>query len=453
MARFIEKLQQRIGASESSKDTDTKKKASRKTTVTGAALLAVAALFSVGENRNESHAAPAPGITDRPVLTDLVQPTTLEINNGIYVAEKRGVVKRFDSFNDNTPTIAVDIRNRVSNYKDKGLLGMEFDPQNPNTLYLLYSKDAPLGRKPPVWRDDCNRPNGCVTDGELDRIKLNPRTKKMQSREVLVTGKFPNQSTTHSIGDVEMGRNGKLYMSAGDGALIGPGPDYGQVPTRPPITGDPPRAGGALRSQDLETAGDPITYDGAVLEVNPDNGNRRIIAYGLRNPFRIEFRPGTKELWTTDTGWRTWEEINRIPNAMDGRKDNFGWPCYEGKRRQPAYDKKNLPICEDLYRGNGTQPAREPYHTYKHREPGKNAISGIMFNNTAELPAKYKGALLFADYGRQNIRAMLAGPDSLPNPRRITPLVTETTAVDLVKGPGGRIYYPDILRGQIRRIS
>ena len=36
------------------------------------------------------------------------------------------------------------------------------------------------------------------------------------------------------------------------------------------------------------------------------------MAFGLRNPFRFAFRPGTSELWAGDVGEGTWEEINRI---------------------------------------------------------------------------------------------------------------------------------------------
>ena len=55
-----------------------------------------------------------------------------------------------------------------------------------------------------------------------------------------------------------------------------------------------------------------------------------MIAYGLRNPFQFEFRPGTDELWVGDVGWSAREEINRIADVNDTTVENFGWPCYEG---------------------------------------------------------------------------------------------------------------------------
>ncbi len=113
---------------------------------------------------------------------------------------------------------------------------------------------------------------------------------------------------------------------------------------------------------------EPVTLDGAILRVDPVTGNafagnpfaassdpnkRRIIAYGLRNPFRFDVRPGTNELWVGDVGWSSWEEINRVANIGDATVENFGWPCYEGSGRQSGYDAANLPICETLYQASG----------------------------------------------------------------------------------------------------
>ena len=79
--------------------------------------------------------------------------------------------------------------------------------------------------------------------------------------------------------------------------------------------------GGALRSQDRRTAGDPVTLDGTVIRIAAStlaslpsgtpaltsNANR-IVATGMRNPFRITTRPGTSEVWLGDVGWGTWED-------------------------------------------------------------------------------------------------------------------------------------------------
>jgi len=106
---------------------------------------------------------------------------------------------------------------------------------------------------------------------------------------------------------------------------------------------------------------DPTT--GAAQTDNPmigatDLNDRRIMASGLRNPFRIANRPETDEIWVGDVGWNDWEEINRIQSGTASRV-KFGWPCYEGgngqSNRQAGHDGANLNICENLYsQGRGS---------------------------------------------------------------------------------------------------
>ena len=140
---------------------------------------------------------------------------------------------------------------------------------------------------------------------------------------------------------------------------------------------------------------DPVTggaFAGNPYATSPDLNKRRIIAHGLRNPFRFDVRPGTNELWVGDVGWNSWEEINRVANIGDGTVENFGWPCYEGSGRQSGYDAANVPICESLYQ---TGAVTAPAYTYSHSASvvngdacptGGSSLAGIAFypENPAE---------------------------------------------------------------------
>jgi PKD repeat protein len=213
---------------------------------------------------------------------------------------------------------------------------------------------------------------------------------------------------------------------------------------------------------------DPAT--GNALPDNPlishsDPNAQRIVAYGLRNPFRITARPGTSEIWIGDVGWNAWEEINRITNPTDAAVDNFGWPCYEGNARQSGYDGANLNNCENLYT-QGSSVITAPYHAWHHSNKvvatdncptGSSSAAGVTFQfagNNNNYPASYNGALFFADYSRDCIWVMFEGGNGHPNPSNIQAFVeAAANPVDLEIGPDGNLYYADFDGGTIRRIE
>ena len=339
------------------------------------------------------------------VFSGLAQPTAVRFasDGRVFVAEKRGVIKVFDSLSATSPTVFADLRTNVYNYWDRGLLGLELHPDFPAVpyVYVLYTLDAPIGGTPPRWgspgadSDQCPSPpgplqDGCVTAGRLSRLEALGDV--MNGAEVVLLEDWCGQSPFHTVGALAFGADGALYVSGGDGSLSSS--DYGQHgrPLNP--CGDPPAGvggaetpptaeGGALRSQDLQTPGDPTGFDGTVLRVDPITGaalpdnplaggtvsdDDRVVAYGLRNPFRLALRPGTipPELWIGDVGEGVAEEIDRIRDPT-GPVQNFGWPCYEGPGPQPAQQALGLNLCTNLYNTRGA--VAPPYFSYGRLEP------------------------------------------------------------------------------------
>ncbi|GIG60374.1 hypothetical protein Lfu02_47460 [Longispora fulva] len=422
-----------------------------------------------------------PGFVQETVFTGLSAPTNIEFaaDGRVFVAQKGGMIKVFDSLTDPTPDTFADLSAEVHDFWDRGLLGMALAPNFPADpyVYVLYTYDAKPGGAPPTWGDACPNPpganaDGCVVTGRLSRLQA--AGNHMTGPEQVLITDWCQQFPSHSIGDLKFGADGALYVSGGEGASF-TFADHGQNgnPCGDPGGANPapPGAeGGALRAQDVRSLGDPTGLSGTLLRIDPATGAglpgnpyassadanaRRISAFGLRNPFRLAVRPGTSEIWAGDTGWNTWDEIDRVtPGA------NLGWPCYEGPDRQPAYDAENLNMCESLYTGGG---ATAPYYAYNHGAtvvPGETcptgggSVTGLAFApDSGSYPAEYRGALFFADYSRGCIWAMRAGPDGLPDPTRITNFVTQAVnPVDLAIGPGGELYYPDLNGGTIRRI-
>jgi glucose/arabinose dehydrogenase/PKD repeat protein len=443
------------------------------------------------------------GFQESVVFSGLTNPTAVRFasDGRVFVAEKRGVIKVFDSLTDTTPTTFADLNVNVYNFWDRGLLGMALHPNFPATpyIYVLYTYDHELGSTAPaprwgtpgVYSDPCPTPpgptgtGGCVVSGRLSRLQASGNT--MTGTEQVLIEDWCQQYPTHSVGTVEFGADGSLYASGGDGASF-EYVDYGQTGSPLNPCGDPPGGvgatltpptaeGGSLRSQDLRTAGDPTTLDGTIIRVDPATGAglpdnplansadpnaRRIIATGFRNPFRFTRRPATDELWIGDVGAGDWEEINRLSDPL-GTVENFGWPCYEGSGRQGGFDAANLSICENLYAQAGAVTA--PYHAYRHADKvvanetcpaGSSSIAGLQFEfaGGGNYPTEYQDALFFADYSRDCIWAMLKGTNGLPAPGLIRTFVAgAANPVNLETGPGGDLFYVDFDGGTIRRIG
>ena len=338
---------------------------------------------------------------------------------------------------------------------------MALPPNFPTSpyVYVLYAYDAPIGGTAPTWNDACPTPpgpttDGCLVSGRVSRLQISGNV--MTGSEQVLINDWCQQFPSHSVGTLLFGRDGYLYVTGGDGASFN-NVDYGQygdnyAGDRANPCGDPPGAvgtplsppgaeGGALRSQSVRRTDGPATLDGAVLRIDPATGAgvpgnpffsssdanaRRIVAYGLRNPFRITQRPGTDELWIGDVGWNTWEEINRVIAPASPTASNFGWPCYEGASPQGGYQGAGLSLCSSLYSTPGSVIA--PYYTYNHSacvvnytgcHTGGSSITGVAFYQGGSYPAHYNGALFFADHSRNEIWAMLPGTNGLPDPSRL----------------------------------
>ncbi len=460
-----------------------------------------------------AHAEPAlpNGFVDSVALGNLEQPTNFRFaaDGRVFVAEKPGKILVFENLEDTTPEVFADLRTEVYDSGDRGLLGIALDPQFTEGrpyVYALYTYDHILGdpESAPKWGEpettgdpcpDLNGGDACLVSGRLVRLTAVGNQAESVAGDPIETvfaEGWCQQFSSHSVGDLVFGPEGDLYVSGGDGASF-TSADYGQLGTTKNPCGDPPGGygveltpptaeGGSLRAQN------PDLVNGKILRVDPETGQglasnplgesadentRRIVAEGFRNPFRFTFDPQTNDLYTGNVGSSEIEEIDRFPTPPTAIY-NSGWPCYEGPERQFQFKGLGLEVCERLYGEEeaGEASTSEPLFYYSHGQSvvpndecpisSGSAIGGISFYEGENFPAKYKGALFFADAVRGCIWVMYPGDDGHPDPATAERFMREGKiypGVDIEEGADGDLYYADLFgdeeggNGAIHRIS
>jgi glucose/arabinose dehydrogenase len=460
-----------------------------------------------------------PGFQDEVVFSGLKLPTNFRFapDGRIFVAEKQGEIKVFDNLEDTTPTVFADLRGDVYDNGDRGLLGLALDPkfdEGRPYVYALYTWDHVLGTpwdpeepeygKPEDSGDPTcpaqNNTGSCLVSGRLVRLEEDSGNKDhavteggLPKEKQLLEG-WCQQFNSHSIGELQFGPEGALYVSGGDGASYESIADWGQLGTPPNPCGDPNQPagtapsptsesqGGALRSQNLKL------LNGAILRVDPDtgaplpdnplagNGNanaERTVAKGFRNPFRFALDETTGEIYSDNVGSSEIEEIDRFA-APPASVYNSGWPCYEGIERQFRFKVLGLKVCDALYKAEEEEKPQtaEPFFTYSHSQTvvpedecpfeAGSAISGLSLYEGSQFPAAYKGALFFGDAVRGCIWVMEAGDDGKPDPSTAKRFMREGSVyagVKIAEGPGGYLYYASLFseegkgEGEIHRIA
>src|SRR5215212_8361110 len=121
-----------------------------------AAILAAAVLVLLAPVSANAVATLPSGFQEEAVISGLTNPSNVEFSQDgrVFVAEKSGLIKVFDGLSDTTPTTFADLRTKVHNFWDRGLLGLALDPNFPTNpyVYVLYTYDAPIGGTAPRWR-------------------------------------------------------------------------------------------------------------------------------------------------------------------------------------------------------------------------------------------------------------------------------------------------------------
>lgn len=377
-------------------------------------------------------AALPPGFEVQTVVTGLEQSTAMTFapDGRIFVAEKKGVVKVIRN-GVLLPTPLISLSD-VNNYGDRGLIGIAVDPQFSvnGYLYLMYTYENSPGAniagpkngrlvRVTVVGDQADERTKVVLLGKTVGTLLNPSCESYARTADCI----PSDTSSHSVGGLRFGPDGKLYAAIGDGAHF----DFVD-----------PRA---QRAQDLDSLSGKIlrlNKDGSAPTDNPyyngsSTANRsKVFAYGLRNSFRFNFDT-LGVLYAGDVGWSKWEELDKI---MSG--GNYGWPCREGSTAT-EYG------CNPL-------PRVDPIYSYAHDINGAGSVTGGAFGTA--YPSQFARTMFFGDYAQNFIRmANISSTGTLISVSDfMTPDDGPDGPVEFLRGLDGNVYFLSIYTGAVKKI-
>jgi glucose/arabinose dehydrogenase len=287
----------------------------------------------------------------------------------VFIATRNGKIRILKKSKIN-PTPFLDMAAvGISIYTggEGGLLGLALSP-NFATNHLFYtletepfSKTGPAAdfSSPELFPTTSVSPNNEIVVREWHVSKNNVNRAGPNSRVLL---RIDHPQSNHQGGGLRFGPDGDLYIGLGDGG------------------GADDRNGSPSNSTDghnnaIGNAQDLTVPFGKILRINPDatarsgfivsangqysiptnnpfaktsNGDlKEIFAYGLRNPYRFNFDPSTKNLYVGDVGQDEREEVDIVTSG-----GNYGWPFREGTldnsdgRTTPAKFSSIAPIAQ-----------------------------------------------------------------------------------------------------------
>lgn len=258
----------------------------------------------------------------------------------------------------------------VGQVVEQGLLGIVLDP-NFSTNHYVYIYYV-------------------TADGQQNRLlRLTEVNGQGTNPTPILDGLPANQ--VHNGGLLRFGPDGKLYVSIGE---------WNQRDL----------------AQDLNSLG------GKILRLNPDGsipagnpfGNSRIYALGLRNSFGMVFHPQTGDLWVTENGPDTNDEVNRIVAG-----GNYGWPIVTGITNNSSFLNPIVAFTPTL---------------------GPTGIATIPQNSL--YPATFHNNLLFAEVNGGKLRRIVLAGARLDHLGAVTVAYGGGNGplLDMLSGPGGYLY-------------
>lgn len=234
----------------------------------------------------------AASLTWTQVATGFEQPVFVTAPPGdsrLFVVDQPGRIWVID---DGDPEVFLDVRAITTFGGERGLLGLAFHPDDPNTFYINHVSSG---------------------DTVVAEYTAGGNTADPNSRRVLLTIDQPARN--HNGGMIAFGPDGYLWIGMGDGG--GANDQFGQGQRADTLLG------AMLR---IDVDGDPYVVPADNPYADGVDGAPEVWATGLRNPWRFSFDGNL--VYIADVGQNEIEEVSVAPTSAGGL--NFGWPVFEG---------------------------------------------------------------------------------------------------------------------------
>lgn len=249
-------------------------------------LLSATALGPVGSSSGAQVGPSSPNVETVVTGLDTVWELAWGEEGRLYLAERAGRVSVWDG-----EKLQVLGSLPVVESGESGLMGMALDPDFPQSpsLYVCYTHDE----------------NGPL-ENRVERLRLDDD--QLVRDGILLDGM--DGASIHDGCRLGFGPAGALFVTMGD-------------------------AGNAAAAQDRESLNGKVLRvhpDGSIPEDNPFPGSP-VFTLGHRNPQGLDIRPGTDDVYISEHGPDTDDEINRlIPGG------NYGWPEVLGTEEVSGFE-------------------------------------------------------------------------------------------------------------------
>ena len=402
------------------------------------------------------------------VLTQLDSPSSmafLAANDFLFLEKNTGRVRRVvGGVLQADPVLDV----AVNNDNERGLLGIAINGESPPHVFLYYTAVAdadgngvpdsgtPLGNR--VYRYTWNAGTAHLDDPQLI-LDLPVLSGPNHNGGVLTLGPPPTPGPTPAIGDGralfvvigDLNRGGQLENVAGGAA-----PDDTAVILRVQQDGSPAPGNPFVPYCSVTTTQTCPNGTGCPAGQSCRTAVARYYAYGVRNSFGLAIDPVTSDLWDTENGPDSYDEINRVPPGL-----NSGWlPIMGPDARDPEGTANlfNMPGGASMY--------SDPEFAWL----ATVAVTGIVFPSGGALGTAYDAVALVGDFNfGQLYRLPLNGARTgfdLADVAGLEDLVADSSAErdllrlgsgfggisDLERAPDGSIYIVSIGAGAIYRL-